>query len=167
MTTLPADTQETQTQTGAAGDLHHCAIESILTNCITVWYWGSSDADKGALQRVEPKNITDLFCLLRNSLPPDASTRPTLSSETPSIHLTTCSICCPLAEASNQLRHQIHKELLSLSHTCNKQKIMMCKQNSGTPENPHTVTANVMCNTRCTNLMCNTIFDQYAKYPFN
>lgn len=91
----------------------------------------SSVADKGALQRVVPKQLlAALFCLLRNSLPPDASTGPTLSPETPPIHLTTCLTCCPLADASNQLRHQIDKELLSLSHMCNKQKIMMCKQNT-------------------------------------
>ncbi len=33
-------------------NFHRCAIESILTNCITVWYGNCSVADRKALQRV-------------------------------------------------------------------------------------------------------------------
>ena len=34
------------------GNFYRCAIESILTNCITVWYGNCSVADRKALQRV-------------------------------------------------------------------------------------------------------------------
>ncbi|KAI3355958.1 hypothetical protein L3Q82_017150 [Scortum barcoo] len=38
--------------TAILGNFYRCAIESILTNCITVWYGNCSVADRKALQRV-------------------------------------------------------------------------------------------------------------------
>ena len=47
-------------------NLYRCTIESILTNCVTVWYGSCSVSDWKALQRV----VKTAQCITGSSLPP-------------------------------------------------------------------------------------------------
>ena len=77
------------------------AIESILTQCISLWYGNSSAQDRKALQRVvRSAERTSRTSLCKTSTPGDVNLGLLRSSKTPPTLETHCLICYSQADAS-------------------------------------------------------------------